>query len=212
MLEVGAGHGGFTDILAAAGADVTVTEMSRPSLALLQRRYARNPRVHLLYDRDGEAVFRQSERYDIVLCISVLHHIPDYLAFISRLSGRITGGGVFACFQDPLWYPRRNRANRCVDRGAYYLWRVTQPDLRGGLSTRIRRIRGVYNDTDPADMVEYHVVRSGVDERAICDLLRPEFSVVTEWRYWSTQSPLLQKVGSALNLSNTFGIIAQGRS
>ena len=37
VLEIGAGHGSFTDHIAATGAEVTVTEMSRPSLDLLEQ-------------------------------------------------------------------------------------------------------------------------------------------------------------------------------
>src|SRR5687767_6858712 len=40
VLEVGAGHGSFTDTMVAAGAKVTVTEMSAPSMAVLERKFA----------------------------------------------------------------------------------------------------------------------------------------------------------------------------
>ena len=73
VLEIGAGHGSFTDHIAAMGAQVTVTEMSRPSLDHLEARFAFNPSVRLLYDADGETAFQDDREYDLVLCISVLH-------------------------------------------------------------------------------------------------------------------------------------------
>jgi len=211
VLEIGAGHGSFTDHVAAMGAQVTVTEMSRPSLEHLRARFSHNPAVRLLYDADGEAVFGDDTVYDLVLCISVLHHIPDYLRFVERLVGRIGPGGSFASFQDPLWYPRRGRANMALDKGAYYAWRLGQRNIWQGVGTRLRRARGVLDESNPADMVEYHVVRDGVDDVALHDLLAPGFRSVERWTYWSTQAPLLQRVGTTLGARTTFGLVAQDR-
>lgn len=211
VLEVGAGHGSFTDHVAATGAEVTVTEMSRPSLELLERRFAWNPRVRLLYDADGEAVLADSSRYDVVLCISVLHHVPDYLRFVDRLTSLIDVGGAFASFQDPLWYPRRSKVNLGADRWAYYAWRIGQRNLWRGLGTRVRRARKVYDESSAADMVEYHVVRDGVDDVRLVDLLDQSFSEVQRWSYWSTQLPPLQALGTRTGAKTTFGLIARSR-
>ena len=211
VLEVGAGHGGFTDHVAAMGADVTVTEMSRPSLEHLRARFVHNPAVHLVYDADGEAVFTDDRSYDLVLCISVLHHIPDYLRFVERAVERIDPGGAFASYQDPLWYPRRSRLNKGLDRAAYYAWRIGQRDLARGLSTRLRRARGVLDESNPSDMVEYHVVRDGVDDVALHDLLSARFGKVDLWTYWSTQAHLLQSAGARTRAHTTFGLTARDR-
>lgn len=211
VLEIGAGHGSFTDHIAATGATVTVTEMSRPSLDLLEQRFAWNPNVTLMYDADGETAFAGEDSFDLVVCVSVLHHIPDYVSFVQRLTDRIEEGGAFASFQDPLWYPRRSRANMLADSWAYYAWRLGQRDLLGGLATRVRRARGVLDESNPADMVEYHVVRQGVDDELLADLLRSRFEDVGEWRYWSTQSPVLQSIGSRSRAETTFGLVARGR-
>jgi hypothetical protein len=57
-------------------------------------------------------------------------------------------------------------------------------------------------------MVEYHVVRDGVDEQAIVDLLAPMFERVELFTYWSTQSRAAQAIGRRLGLVNTFGVAA----
>jgi SAM-dependent methyltransferase len=212
VLEVGAGHGGFTDHVAAMGAELTVTEMSRPSLDRLRDRFAHNASVRLVYDADGEAVFGDDGRYDLVLCISVLHHIPDYLRFVERVMDRIEPGGAFASFQDPLWYPRRSRLNLGLDRAAYFAWRLGQGDLAKGVATRLRRARGVLDDGKPADMVEYHVVRDGVDDEALRALLSTRFATVDRWTYWSTQAPLLQAAGTRSRTHTTFGLTARDLS
>ncbi len=210
VLEVGAGHGPFTEHVAALGAEVWVTEMSAASAETLARRFAHNDRVHVVHDPDGTAAAHGPE-VDVVLAISVLHHIPDYLAAVSALLPRIARGGAFVSYQDPLWYPRRTRASMALDRGAYLLWRVAQGDLRRGAASLLRRARGAHDETNPSDMVEYHVVRDGVDERALLDLLAPHFAEVRLDRYWSTQAGWLHRLGERVGPDTTFGVSATGR-
>jgi SAM-dependent methyltransferase len=193
------------------GAEVTVTEMSRPSLEVLQARFGSNPKIRLLYDADGETALAENAAYDLVLCVSVLHHIPDYADFVRRVVRKIEPGGAFASFQDPLWYPRRNKANLTADRLAFYAWRLGRADRFQGVANRIRRARGHYDESNPSDMVEYHVLRKGVDEQLLTELLSADFASVDQWRYWSTQSRLLQTVGARAGVETTFGIIARQR-
>lgn len=211
VLEIGAGHGTFTDTVAALGADVTITEMSEPVASLLTDRYRNNSRVSVLFDRDGEMALRAGQTYDAVLMLSVLHHIPDYRSYIRRMLPHISPGGSFVSWQDPLNYDRRGRLNMSLDRGSYLLWRLGQGEFRRGAATRIRRIRGEYLQDNASDMVEYHVVRSGVDELGVAEQLRCNFEHVRMVRYWSTQSPVLQYVGDVFGLRSTFGLVATDR-
>ena len=210
VLEIGAGHGTFTEHVAALGAEVWVTEMSRASHDVLADRFAHNNRVHTVHDPDGTAGARGPE-VDVVLAISVLHHIPDYLGAVEALLPRIAPGGAFVSYQDPLWYPRRSRLSFAVDRGAYLAWRVTRGDLGRGAASMVRRLRGAYDESNPSDMVEYHVVRQGVDERALAEVLAPHFGRVRVDRYWSTQAGWLQGLGEKVGPETTFGITATDR-
>ncbi|MFI5677336.1 class I SAM-dependent methyltransferase [Streptomyces cellulosae] len=210
VLEIGAGHGTFTEHLVRAGARVEVTEMSAPSVAVLRRRFRGSPHVTVTHDPEGKQIFR-SEPVDAVVCISVLHHIPDYLGAVHRLVGRTAPGGAFLSMQDPLWYPRRSQLSMNTDRGAYLLWRLGQGELRRGLATRVRRLRGRYDESNEADMSEYHVVRQGVDEAALQEILAPAFQEVQTQRYWSTQSGVLQALGERFAPPTTFGLLARNR-
>lgn len=211
VLEVGAGHGEFTAALRDAGATVTVTEMSGPSAEVLAAKYGDDPLVEIIHDLDGSWLESSDRSFDVIACISVLHHIPDYMAFLELAASRTRPGGSIVSWQDPLWYPRRSRVNRAADKGAYFAWRMTQGELRRGIATRIRRIRGVVDESNPSDMVEYHVVRSGVDEQAVEDLLRNHFTDVAIHVYWSTQSTLGQRIGDRFGRPTTFGVEATGR-
>ncbi|WP_407635611.1 class I SAM-dependent methyltransferase [Mycolicibacterium vanbaalenii] len=212
MLEIGAGHGSFTDTVLAAGGTASSTEMSKASAEYLESKFRGNSRVTVIYDPDGQAPFDQPVQYDVILLISVIHHIPDYIDVVSRLCDTVLRpGGAVVTYQDPLWYPRQKRWKRALNWGFYFLWRVTQGELRRGIATRWRRLRGVYSHSNPSDLVEYHVVRQGVDELALQDIFSARFASVELSTYFSTQSPQLQSIGQRCLPPNNFGFVARGR-
>ncbi|MFD2080546.1 Methyltransferase domain-containing protein [Actinopolymorpha cephalotaxi] len=210
VLEIGGGHGTVTDVALSAGAAVTVTEMSRSSVAVLQQKYRDNDRADVVHDPDGQSILRVGSRYDVVLFVSVLHHIPDYLGYVKDLLGILSPGGDLISFQDPLWYPRQSRTRLALHWSCYFAWRVLQGNIWRGVKTRVRHARGVLDEQLESDMVEYHVVRDGVDEEALAGLLKREFASTRLDRYWSTQSPVLQSLGERLDVPNTFALVAQG--
>jgi 2-polyprenyl-3-methyl-5-hydroxy-6-metoxy-1,4-benzoquinol methylase len=211
VLEIGAGHGSFTDTVLAVGGSAVVTEMSRASYEYLDAKFRDNTSVRVVYDADGNAPFDDGARYDLILLISVIHHIPNYVDVMTRLCDNVLRpGGTVVTFQDPVWYPRQKRWHRALTWGSYFAWRVFQGELRRGLATRWRRVRGVYSDSNPSDLVEYHVVRQGVDDHALQDLFSDRFADVEVDRYFSTQSPQLQAFGGKRFPPNTFGIVARG--
>lgn len=212
VLEIGAGHGSFTDTVLAAGGTATITEMSKASADYLVRKFRDNSDVRVLYDTDGNSPFREDAQYDVILLISVIHHIPDYVDVITRLCDTVLrAGGAVVTFQDPLWYPRQKRWARALSWGSYFAWRLTQGELRRGLATRWRRLRGSYSESEPSDLVEYHVVRDGVDDSELHDLFQERFVDIEVDRYFSTQSPQLQAFGEKCFPANTFGVLARGR-
>ncbi len=76
------------------------------------------------------------------------------------------------------------------------------------MATLVRRSRKLLDEGQPSDMVEYHVVRKGVDDYAIRDLLLKSFEEVRLIRCWSNQSAIAQWLGTRLRLQNTFGVLA----
>lgn len=211
VLEVGAGHGTFTETVLCAGGTPTLTEMSTASFDLLKRKFSDIPEVRVIYDSDGSAAIHGETQFDVILLISVIHHIPDYVGIVSGLCDRaLRPGGILLTFQDPLWYPRQSRLAMTLSWGFYFAWRVGQGELRRGLRTRWRRLRRIYDESEPSDMVEYHVVRQGVDESALLDLFRARFTDVELDTYFSTSMPVLQAVGARYFPHNTFGILARG--
>lgn len=207
VLEIGAGHGTFTQTLVDAGAKVTVTEASQASAEHLRAAFAGDERVEVVYDEVGDGVLSGDGSWDLVVMISVIHHIPDYLDFLRRLEPRISAGGAFFSVQDPLYYPRRSKVSHVASRGSYFAWRLVQGDYRRGIATRVRRLRGVYDESAESDLVEYHVVREGCDEEAIRRQLAEHFDVEI-FTYWSSQGPFFQRLFAGTGLRSDFGVEA----
>src|ERR1700722_795024 len=208
VLDVGAGHGGFTELALAMGCEVTAVDMSRPSVDELRRRFGTNPKFHAVYDPDG-TLRDMDDVYSLIMFVSVIHHIPDYVACLKMACQRIASGGSLLTLQDPLLYSRHKTAHR-VDQAAYLAWRLGQGNLSRGMKTRLRRIRGILDETDPGDMVEYHVIRDGVDEEEVLSFATMEFAEASLLTYWSNQLRLGQRLGDQLGLRDYFGIIAKG--
>jgi SAM-dependent methyltransferase len=211
VLDVGAGHGSYTAEFLAAGASVVVcTEMSESSADRLRARFADDGRVRVVYDPEGAKAFEQSP-VDVVCMISLLHHIPDYIASLRLLCDRVAPGGTLVSFQDPDYYPRRRVLARVTNRISYVMWRLTQGSLWEGAKSIRRRLTGRLDEANPRDMVEYHVVRDGVDERAVVDVLQTSFDTVELVTYWSDQGRLMQRLLGSTGLVNEFGVVARGR-
>jgi SAM-dependent methyltransferase len=210
LLDIGAGDGAFVEPALAAGFRVTATEMSRPTIAKLQNRFGGNPSFTAYFVQDDEVYPIHDDRFSVILCASVLHHIPDYLnATDEVISHHLELGGTFLSFQDPLWYPSLHRSTRLFSEAAYLSWRLTQGNFRRGFQTRLRRWRGVYDDSNLSDTAEYHVVRSGLDHQNLIDFLSIRFESVHLFTYWSTQSGFWQRVGDRIGAKNSFAIHAR---
>jgi SAM-dependent methyltransferase len=210
VLEVGAGHGGFTEPALAMGCEVTAVDMSGPSIEELQRRFGTNPRLKAIYDPEGTLCDVDGD-YTLLMFVSVLHHIPDYISFLEKASQRIAAGGSLVTLQDPAWYSRHRVAHH-AEQAAYFGWRLTQGDYASGLRTRLRRMHGIIDEKNPSDVVEYHVIRDGVDDEAVLSFARESFAEVTFIPYWSSQLGVAQYLGERSGLRNSFGIVAHGYS
>jgi SAM-dependent methyltransferase len=209
VLEIGAGHGGYTGELLAAGCEVTAVEMSPPAETDVRLRYAGNPRLRVVADAEG-SLEAAGEGYSLALCMSVLHHIPDYLALLDRVVRTLAPGGTLLTVADPLWYPRLPALTRRADRYAYLAWRIGQGDVSSGLAAASRRMRGEALEPRAGEIVYYHVVRQGVDEQAVVAALTNRFGKVDLFTYWSNHLGLARPAAERAGLRNTFGVRATG--
>jgi SAM-dependent methyltransferase len=209
VLEIGAGDGGLTESLLARGFDVTATEVSSRAIKRLEDAFGRNPNFKAVYDPVGDARVVDG-RFSVVVCASVLHHMPDYLSFVKAVTDRhLSTGGGFVSVQDPLRYDTMSSIAHKFDRGAYLIWRLGRGRRWSGLISLKNRLTGRLDPSRPGDMVEYHVVRNGVDEDALWETLKISFRELRLLPYWSNQSRLAQRLGRRLGLVNQFALVAE---
>jgi SAM-dependent methyltransferase len=213
VLEIGAGDGAITEPLLARGFEVTATDVSRPAIDRLERAFGGNGRFKAVYDAAGDTDEVEGGPFSAVFCVSVLHHIPDYLDFVRNVTERhLASDGSFFSVQDPLRYDTMSPAAHRFDRAAYLTWRLGRGNRLSGMVSLKNRLTGRLDPSRPGDMVEYHVVRNGVDERALQELLRSSFRDLRVVPYWSNQSRLAQRLGRRLGLQNQFALVAEGYS
>ncbi len=92
ILEVGAGHGTFTDLLARFG-PVTATELSDRAVALLEARYVGSARVTVVHVED-----LHDSAFDTAVLVNVLEHIDDDVGTLRSVGDDLRPGGEVVVF------------------------------------------------------------------------------------------------------------------
>ena len=95
-LDFGAGTGNLTGKLLRMNYTVTAIDISPEMCAILKKKYNAYLKAEKLtvITSPIEDVSFNRDAFDLVTCYSVLHHLPDYLGAIQRLSGFLKKGGA----------------------------------------------------------------------------------------------------------------------
>jgi len=210
VLDLGAGEGSVTLPFLELGAKVTAVDISAGQLETLRARCERfGDQLKVRCEDISDTLKDRSERFDVIVANSFLHHIPDYLGMIAAATELLKPNGQFFSFQDPLRYDSIGKLATAFNNLAYLSWRIFKGDVLGGLKRRLRRSRGIYLEDAMEDQAEYHAVRGGLDQDAIARLLDERGFSCELVTYYATQSSLFQPVGAALGIRNMFSIIAR---
>jgi 2-polyprenyl-6-hydroxyphenyl methylase/3-demethylubiquinone-9 3-methyltransferase len=93
-LDVGCGAGLLSEPLARLGAEVTGLDPA-PANIEAARRHAEGTGLDILYRTDlVETVAASGERYDLVLAMEVVEHVPDVHAFVEACAACAKPGGL----------------------------------------------------------------------------------------------------------------------
>jgi len=210
VLDLGAGEGSVTLSFLELGAKVVAVDISDSQIDALKTKCKHfGEMLEVRCEDINDTLIDKSEKYDIIVVNSFLHHVPDYLGMIREAVTVLNPQGQFFSFQDPLRYDSVGKATMMFSKLAYFSWRVFKGDVIGGLKRRLRRARGIYLEDSIHDNAEYHVTRNGVDQEAICEMLKEHGFDCNIVSYFSTQDRFFQPIGTVLGIKNTFAIIAQ---
>jgi SAM-dependent methyltransferase len=121
VLEVGAGHGTFTDLLAHRR-HVTATDLSPRCVKELEDRFDHRTDVTVLHcDLIGS---REAGPFDTAVLVNVLEHIQDDAGALKELAAQLVSGGRLA-----LWVPAHMQLYSDFDRSIGHYRRYTCPEL-----------------------------------------------------------------------------------
>lgn len=127
VLEVGAGHGTFTEILSARGARVVATDVSQRCADVLRDRFAGDEHVTVVHG-GADAVAGQPP-FDSAVLINVLEHIPDDDAALRDLAATLRPGGRLI-----LWVPAFQLLYSDFDRKIGHYRRYRKGELKAQLT------------------------------------------------------------------------------
>jgi len=102
-LDVGAGTGNLTGGLLRMGYRVAAIDISAEMCTILKRRfsaYLKAEKLVVLNSPIEDVIFDRGE-FDLITCYSVLHHIPDYVGAIQKLSAFLKKGGILYIDHEP---------------------------------------------------------------------------------------------------------------
>jgi 2-polyprenyl-3-methyl-5-hydroxy-6-metoxy-1,4-benzoquinol methylase len=108
-LDFGAGTGNITGKLLRLGYTVTAVDISSDMCEVLKRQfkdYVKENKLKVVNSSIEEAGF-EGQQFDLITCYSVLHHLPDYLAVIQKLSTILRKGGIMYLDHESITYTNR---------------------------------------------------------------------------------------------------------
>jgi len=137
VLEVGAGHGTFTEMLARRGKRVVACDLSERCVSRLRERFSGEESVEILHGSvDSAAAYGP---FDSVILINVLEHIEDDHGALQELGSQLLRPGGRAV----LWVPAFPLLYSDFDRKIGHYRRYRRPGLRTQLSDAGYEVRDV---------------------------------------------------------------------
>jgi ubiquinone/menaquinone biosynthesis C-methylase UbiE len=102
-LDFGAGTGNLTGKLLELGYKVLAVDISPEMCRILKIRYKNflNSKKLIVLNLYDEDLICDENYFDLIVCYSVLHHLPDYLTTIERLSSFLKKGGIIYLDHEP---------------------------------------------------------------------------------------------------------------
>jgi SAM-dependent methyltransferase len=136
VLEIGAGHGTFTEMLARKAKRVVASDLSERCISRLRERFSGAQSVEILHGSVESAAAHGP--FDSVILINVLEHIEDDDGALAELGQLLRPGGRII-----LWVPAFSLLYSDFDRRIGHYRRYRRPGLRTQLSDAGFEVRDI---------------------------------------------------------------------
>jgi SAM-dependent methyltransferase len=136
VLEIGAGHGTFTEMLAGTAKRVVASDLSERCVSRLRERFLGAESVEILHGSVDAAVAHGP--FDSVILINVLEHIEDDDGALAELRQLLRPGGRVV-----LWVPAFSLLYSDFDRRIGHYRRYRRPGLRTQLRDAGYEVRDI---------------------------------------------------------------------
>ena len=136
VLEVGAGHGTFTAMLASTAKRVVASDLSERCVSRLRERFSGEQSVEILHGSVDSAAGHGP--FDSVILINVLEHIQDDDGALREISRLLRPGGRVV-----LWVPAFSLLYSDFDRKIGHYRRYRRPELRTQLARAGYEVRDI---------------------------------------------------------------------
>ena len=181
-LDFGAGTGNLTGKLLSLGYRVTAVDISFEMCAILKSRYKtyiEDKRLTVI-NSPIEAVSFLSGEFDLIVCYSVLHHLPDYLDALERLSGFLMKGGVLYIDHEASPFYWKDEPNPLAN-----LLKLIYFHSNPSLNILFFKIAGVNIPTIDYTLSDYwHKKEHPLDHARIEDFLKEHFDCFKKVDYY----------------------------
>ena len=181
-LEFGPGIGNLTGKLLQMGYNVTAIDISAEMCAILKEKYATWMKVKKLtvINAPIENVNFDNEEFDLVTCYSVLHHLPNYVDEIQRLSSILKKGGIMYVDHEvsPFYWKDESRSAAKLVKALYL-------HSKSSLNAFYFKIMGIKFPPLDYTLSDYwHKKENPLDHAKIESIFKEDFAFFTRTDYY----------------------------
>ena len=180
-VDFGAGTGNITEKLLNLGFEVMAIDISKEMREVLKAKNKRALRERKLQVLNVNIDKMQvAGRFDLVACYSVLHHLPDYIGTIGKLSHLVKEGGVFYIDHEPVPAPKQKETSNILKRAVMFIYYVTNKLLHALYLYSINIPKLDYTQADIHSTLDYGRIKQ--------TLKREDFKIIKFDTYYAQQT------------------------
>lgn len=199
-LDIGAGTGFVTQKLFKASYKVTAIDLSAEMLDILKQKLNADPNLSTQTIDADTFLDNTQEKYNLITCSSVLHHLPDYTQTIQSMINHLEPNGYLLFFHEPTDHTADSLETwlRKID---YKLYRVIL--VCKNILPKLKAAQLDYT------MADYHVTHGFNEEKVLKILKQEKMAIIKIEQYITAQTWIMRLIFRLLFPASTWSLLAQ---